>query len=329
MIAPPEFQKRGAPEIAEEAVPACPVCDAIAAEPHARGFDYEMLTCRNEWRFVRCASCRHVWLNPRPALSTLPIIYPSDYYAYNYDKISAVARRAKALLDNRKMRWILEHGAATPRAYLDIGCGDGRYLRVIERGGVPRERLVGLEVDERSVEALVAQGYRAMCARVEDCELPAETLDLVTMFHVIEHVEDPKRTMQRIVGWLAPGGLLAIETPNLDSLDGRLFGRGLWGGYHIPRHWSLFTTETLMRLLRDCGLEVVAVRYQTGHSFWMYSFHHALRYSARRFPRLARFFDPLRSLPFLVLFTVFDIARSAFGFRTSAVLVVARRPAPP
>jgi hypothetical protein len=61
----------------------------------------------------------------------------------------------------------------------------------------------------------------------------------------------------------------------------------------------------------------------------MYSFHHALRYSARRFPRLARFFDPLRSLPFLVLFTVFDIARSAFGFRTSAVLVVARRPAPP
>ena len=327
MIAPLEFRTRGAPEIAEEAVPACPVCDAVASTPHASGFDYEMLTCRNEWRFVRCASCGHVRLNPRPALSTLSIIYPGDYYAYNYEKISAIARGAKALLDERKMRWILRQGTATPRAYLDIGCGDGRYLRVIERRGVPRHRLFGLDLDERSVETLVAQGYRATCARVEDAELPAGMLDLVTMFHVIEHVEDPKRTVQQIVGWLAPGGLLAIETPNLDSLDGRLFGRGLWGGYHIPRHWSLFTTETLTRLLRDSGLEIAALRYQTGHSFWMYSVHHALRYRTRRFPRFARFFNPLRSLPPLVLFTVFDLARSAFGFRTSAVLVVARRPA--
>jgi len=328
MIAPLELRERGAPEIAEEAVPACPVCDAIDSEPHASGFDYEMLTCRNEWRFVRCALCGHVWLNPRPALSTLPVIYPGDYYAYNYEQISAVALRAKALLDERKMRWILKHGAATTGAYLDIGCGDGRYLRVIERGGVPRDRLFGLELDEHSVAALAAQGYRTMCARVEDCdELPADTMDLVTMFHVIEHVDDPKRTVQRIVGWLAPGGLLAIETPNVDSLDGRLFGRGLWGGYHIPRHWSLFTTETLTRLLRECGLEIAAVRYQTGHSFWMYSFHHALRYGRHPFPRVARFFDPLRSLPFLGLFTAFDLVRSAFGFRTSAVLVVARRPA--
>jgi hypothetical protein len=58
----------------------------------------------------------------------------------------------------------------------------------------------------------------------------------------------------------------------------------------------------------------------------MYSFHHAIRFGRRRFPRLARAFDPLRSLPFLMLFTAFDIVRAALRFRTSAVLVVARRP---
>src|SRR5947207_2033742 len=163
MIAPLELRERGAPEIAEEAVPACPVCDAIESAPHASGFDYEMLTCRNEWRFVRCATCSHVWLNPRPALSTLPVIYPSDYYAYNYEQISALALRAKAMLDARKMQWILKHGAPRPRAYLDIGCGDGRYLRVLERRGVPRDRLFGLELDAHSVATLSAQGYRVMC----------------------------------------------------------------------------------------------------------------------------------------------------------------------
>jgi SAM-dependent methyltransferase len=228
------------------------------------------------------------------------------------------------------MRWIQTHRRTATRAYLDIGCGDGRYLRAIERLGVPRDQLFGLEVDSRSVETLARQGYRVVCERVEDCHhLPEGEMDLITMFHVIEHVDDPRRTVEQIVRWLAPEGILAIETPNLDSLDARLFRRGLWGGFHFPRHWNLFTTKSLTDLLADCGLEIQAVRYQTGHSFWMYSFHHALRFRRRCFPRLARAFDPLQSLPFLMLFTAFDIVRATLGFRTSAVLVVARRPRSP
>jgi fatty acid desaturase/SAM-dependent methyltransferase len=318
---------RQAPHIPDEALPACPLCGAASFTPLASGFDYEMLTCSNAWRFVRCHACEHVWLNPRPAISALPVIYPTDYYAYNYQQISALALKGKAFLDRLKMRWIRRHRRAATRTYLDIGCGDGRYLRAIERLGVPRDQLFGLEVDPRSVEALAAQGYRAVCERVEDCHhLPEGGMDLITMFHVIEHVDDPRRTVEQIVRWLAPEGILAIETPNLDSLDARLFRRGLWGGFHFPRHWNLFTAKSLTDLLADCGLEVLAVRYQTGHSFWMYSFHHALRFGRRRFPRLARAFDPLRSLPFLMLFTAFDIVRAALRFRTSAVLVVARRP---
>ena len=324
---PGEFTAVDIPSVPEEAVPACPICRATDFAPHALGFDYEMLTCRNCWRFVRCRRCAHVWLNPRPALSALSVIYPAHYYAYNYQNISALALRSKALLDARKIGWILAHRPAPPRAYLDVGCGDGRYLRALERRGVPRPHLFGLELDRHSVETLAAAGYQARCSRVEDCDaLPEGAMDLITMFHVIEHVDDPRRTVERIVRWLAPGGLFAVETPNRDSLDARLFERGLWGGYHIPRHWNLFSTATLTRLLVDCGLEVVAVRYQTGHSFWMYSFHHALRYGRRRFPRLSRAFDPLASLPLLALFTAFDLARAALGFRTSAVLIVARRP---
>ena len=192
---------------------------------------------------------------------------------------------------------------------------------------MPRHRLFGLELDARTVQALAGQGYRALRARVEDCdEVPAATMDLITMFHVIEHVDDPGRAVDRICRWLAPGGVLALETPNVDSLDARLFRRSWWGGYHIPRHWHLFSAQTLARLLTDRGLEVLAVRYQTGHSFWMYSFHHALTFGRHRFPRLARVFDPLKSLPLLIGFTVLDTLRAALGFRTSSVLVVARRP---
>jgi O-methyltransferase involved in polyketide biosynthesis len=118
---------------------------------------------------------------------------------------------------------------------------------------------------------------------------------------------------------LAPGGVFAVETPNLESLDARLFRERYWGGYHIPRHWHLFTPGSLGRLLAEQGLEVTSVRYQTGHSFWMYSVHHWLRYGEPPRPRLARWFDPFRGLPFLAAFTAWDRLRAALGFRTSAM----------
>lgn len=323
----PELAAAGAPEIEVEPVSRCPLCDGGDAEPFSYGYDYELLTCRNQWRFVRCRSCSHVWLDPRPAVSALGTIYPPTYYAYDYaKKIHPVAQRAKEWLDSRKLRGILRHVAREPQAYLDVGCGDGRYLAAMERRGLTRDRLFGLELDPAVVARLAGQGYRVECSRVEDSTIvPAGSLDLITMFHVLEHVDRPVRVVEKLAGWLAPGGLLALETPNRDSLDARLFQRTFWGGYHIPRHWQLFRTEGVVALLERAGLEPAGVMYQTGHSFWLYSFHHGLRY---RFglPRLAKRFDPVGSLVSLAAVTAGDLVRSRLGFRTSAVLVLGRKP---
>ena len=327
--APVEFRKRGAPLIRTEMVPACPVCGGLQQTEFASGFDYELLTSINLWYFVQCADCRHVWLNPRPAVSELGIIYPPTYYAYNYGKISPIARAAKAALDKRKMKKILRSCASPPKSYLDIGCGDGRFLRVLGDLGVPRSALYGLELDQRVVDHLREEGYPAVqCARVEDAAgIPSAAVDLITMFHVIEHVDNPATVIRRIHGWLSPGGIFALETPNLDSLDARLFHKSYWGGYHIPRHWNLFTPETISRLLDDNGMEVVSIGFQTGHSFWMYSLHHVVRYGGGSRPVMGGWFDPVRSLAGIAGFTGFDLLRGAAGAKTSAMLVLARKKA--
>lgn len=326
---PEEFVQRGAPLIGTEPVPRCPVCNQTRFGTFAEGYDYELLTCSNRWRMVRCDACTHVWLNPRPTIAELPTIYPKNYYAYNYaNEISPVAVRAKEWLDQGKMRRIVASLGRQPASYMDIGCGDGRFLRLMEKLGVPRSRNYGLELDERVVLPLQQQGYQAFCERVEDCKrVPDGSLDLITMFHVIEHVDDPASVVRQAARWLAPGGVLAVETPNLDSIDARWFQDTYWGGYHIPRHWNLFHSGTLSKLFSDQGLRVVATRYQTGHSFWMYSLHHWFRYHGRPMPRLARWFDPIKSLPFLAGFTALDKARASLGFRTSAILMLATKPA--
>src|SRR6516225_207278 len=105
---PAAFLARGAQEIATDEVPSCPICGHDQFGIYTVGFDYELLTCRNPWRFVRCEDCGHVWLNPRPALSALPTSYPSSYYAYSYkQQINSLAVRAKELLDRFKMSRIL------------------------------------------------------------------------------------------------------------------------------------------------------------------------------------------------------------------------------
>lgn len=316
----------GAPLIETTAVPACAVCGGRTTSVHATGYDYELQTCANEWTFVQCVACDHVWLNPRPSVAALATIYPPSYYAYDYEsRINPVARWGKSVLDSRKLARILRRLARAPKSYIDIGCGSGRYLRAMEARGLARRDIRGLELDQKVVEQLSHEGFDVACARAEDAEVPDGSIDLATMFHVLEHVDAPDRVVARVAGWLAPGAVLAVETPNLDSLDRRLFGGGYWGGYHIPRHWHLFTRRTLERLLRSAGLEPVETLYQTGHSFWMYSVHHWARY-ARGWPRLALVFDPFRSVVPLAAFTAFDVARSALGSRTSAMLTLARKP---
>lgn len=321
------FADPSIPLVAESEVPRCDHCGSEASTPFARGRDYELQTCRNEWQFVRCAECGLVRLHPRPALDALGTIYPKSYYAYQYERIPWIARTAKALLDRRKLSGILRSIGRPVRRYADIGCGTGRYLRAMHAHGVPRSQIAGLELDAATVAALRNEGFDAHCERVETCtQIPEGSLDLATMFHVIEHVDAPSAVIQRIASWLAPGGVLAIETPNLDSLDARRFHGRWWGGYHIPRHWTLFTPESLQAMLRAQGLEPFALQYQTGHSFWMYSVHHRLRYGTPPRPALARRFDPIRNVLPLAAFTAFDLARAALGARTSAMLVLARRP---
>ena len=315
------------PLVPTEAVPRCDACGGEAASPLGTGYDYELRTCRNRWTFVTCARCPHVWLHPRPALEALPVIYPPSYYAYNYEAtVPVVARLAKAWLDRRKLAGILRALPGPVRRYADIGCGTGRYLRAMARAGVARADIHGLELDAATVASLRSEGFAAHCARVETCtDIPDGSLDLATMFHVLEHVASPSLVLARLARWLAPGGVLALETPNLDSLDARTFRGRWWGGYHFPRHWHLFTADSLGALLRSHGLTPLAVRYQPGHSFWMYSLHHALRYGRRPWPRLAAHLDPFRHVPPLAAATAFDLVRARCGARTSAMLVLARR----
>ena len=311
-----------APFIPTQAV-SCDLCGSDVAEPYATSYDYEYGTCGNTWTFVRCRACDNVYLNPRPRPDAVPTIYPPNYYSYNFDQqIHPIARAAKAWLDRGRFRWIRRQVRAPLTAYLDVGCGNGRYLRLLARAGLRRDRLFGTELDEKVVASLRAEGFNARHGRFEDIsDLPEAFFQLVTFFSVLEHVPQPLALLERAGTLLAPGGVVLCEVPNIRSWNAQLFRDRYWGGYHTPRHWNLFSAATFTRAVESVGLRVRTLKRGTGHAFWMYSFHHYVRYQLG-LDRIGRWLHPSTCIPGLAVVTAVDLVRAWLDRETDNTIFI-------
>ena len=305
----------------------CGLCDGDDASPYAESFDYEYQTCSNKWQFVRCRQCRNVYLNPRPRHAALPVIYPSNYYAYSYGKeVNGIARRAKALLDKRTLENIRKVVTVPLRKYLDVGCGDGRYLRVVADSGVEKENIYGSELDAGLVASLRAEGFQVNAVPFEETSsLPVGQFQLITFFSVLEHLASPRKALEQALRLLEPGGVVAFEVPNIMSLNAKLFRDRYWGGYHAPRHWNLFSISSIREIAPALGFSVRSIQRTTGHAFWLWSIHHWLRYQ-RHWDTLGRLFNPMKCLPGLAVVTPIDLLRAKLDMETDNLIAVLQKP---
>jgi 2-polyprenyl-3-methyl-5-hydroxy-6-metoxy-1,4-benzoquinol methylase len=302
----------------------CGLCGADDFDSEARGIDFEYDTAQNEFRMVRCRRCRHVYLNPRPRADDLGVIYPADYYAYEEDGgglVSALRRRwegGKVALYRR----LVGEG---PRRVLDVGCGNGRFLELLRDFGPESWTLVGIDFDPEAARKCAERGFETHVCRVEDFRAGDGSFDGVIMLQLIEHVDDPGATCDRVFSLLRPGGCFIIETPNLAGLDYRIFRRTWWGHYHFPRHWNLFSSPALHRMLRERGFTIERTEYLISTSAWTISLHNYFleRGYPAWFVRFFHFKNPL----LLGVFVVVDALRSKLGGQTSNQRVVARKPA--
>jgi SAM-dependent methyltransferase len=167
-----------------------------------------------------------------------------------------LAAPALAAFDRRRLR-MLRRGAPPPGRLVDAGAGRGRFVAAARAAGYDAE---GFEPDPARAAAAVSYGVALRTAGIEEVELAAGSVDAVTAWHVLEHVDDPDAAVARIAGWLRPGGALLVGVPNLDSLQARVGGER-WYHLDLPRHRTHFTPAGLDALLRRHGLEPVRTHH--------------------------------------------------------------------
>lgn len=297
---------------------ACPACGGPSV-PHAVAHDVEYHTSDEAFTYLRCEACRSVFLSP-PPVDRLAEIYPSNYYAYAADDASLV-ERVKGWLDKRTFRPLLASVPGDELSVLDVGGGDGWLLSRLRALDPRIRRTQVVDLDPAAEAGARERGHEYWCGRIEDFDDPGP-FDVVLLLNLIEHVADPGAVLQRLAKVLSPRGVILIKTPNVDSLDARLFRGRDWGGYHCPRHWVLFERDGFVALAERSGLRARRAVYTQGAPFWAVSVLALLQ--RRRLVRTSAERPVVEHPLFPLLLAVFgpvDLVRGRLGARTSQMFV--------
>jgi len=261
---------------------------------------------------ARCRRCGFLYQKPRVEDARLADCYPDHYprhqepspripfkgspgrikaarwalssalgYAQFRDSSAGLLTRLWARRLMRKLRWDCPPWTGRGR-YLDVGCGSGGALGVAQALGW---KVAGIEVDEAAAEKARRYTRDIYVGDALTAQFEAGGFDVVTAFHVLEHVPDPVRVIRRAIEWLAPGGLLIVEVPNAGGLGAAIFGRA-WSGLELPRHLSHFTPETLGRAVEEAGGRVAWRWHGAKPRYYLWSLGFWLRDRGR--PGLAR-----------------------------------------
>jgi len=289
----------------------------------ARGTDYQYGTTDQSFHWCRCNQCGHFYINPIPTEAALSLIYPDDLKNYgDFDIRPSLAFRIKAMLDGRRLRRLSRHLKPGARL-LDVGCAAGMLLDVAKRYCPNIHVYEGLEISEAAAARAKQKGYKVYIATIEAAELPANYYDLIIMQQVIEHVHDPIAVLVKLRSSLRNGGQLIMETPNLYSWDYAMFSRGFWEGYHIPRHFNLWTNEGMRRLVLSVGFSEFQYRKRIKPVHWTVSLQN-WAIGTHKPDFLVRFFN-LKNPLLLFIFGSIDVLQLALFGKASDVQYIATK----
>ncbi len=208
---------------------------------------------RKAFSILECRSCGLLRTQPILASSELARAYTGSYYADD------------AFLSWRTQRARRKEVEGNVRAglLLDIGCGSGSFLSHMRRHGWTH--VLGVEPSASGRSACRRKGLRVL-SRLQ--EVPPHSCDVVTMWHVLEHVNDFPSYVRMIASKLKPGGVLFVSVPNAQSFFAQLC-RDKWFDLTLPLHLTHFTPSTLRRTLVKSGFNVAYVRAARGEHHWL------------------------------------------------------------
>jgi SAM-dependent methyltransferase len=237
--------------------PVCLVCGS-ALVVALSGLTDNRFGSPGSYEIRRCVHCGLEQTYPTPSASELKALYET-YYNFGGETGTRYTRwRERFLFSFLYRAWIRLDGDVAfhqrrgAGQLLDIGCNEGRGLRLYARNGFQVE---GLELNEMAAAVARKVGFEVHTCLIEEFN-PVNGYDVAVLANVLEHSLDPRKMLRDVQRILKPGGQVWISCPNSRSWLRKVFGRS-WLNWHVPFHIAHFSPTTLCQLLSDTGFSKV------------------------------------------------------------------------
>lgn len=231
----------------------CPLCGSENITACMKAKDH-LLTCET-FDIFKCLSCGFVFTQNVPPFDEIGRYYQSQDYISHSDTHKGLMNKlyhvGRTLMLKKKHAMVKK--VAKGRKLLDIGCGTGYFPAFMKRKGY---KVAGVEIDPKA-RAFAQKEFGIPVYSPEDFinhEIEGK-FDVITLWHVLEHVHDFNLYFRLMLEYLKDGGSLVIALPNCSAYDARHY-KEFWAGYDVPRHLWHFTPSTFKILAEKHGLKI-------------------------------------------------------------------------
>jgi 2-polyprenyl-3-methyl-5-hydroxy-6-metoxy-1,4-benzoquinol methylase len=243
----------------------CPLGCPEGEEVVLKGGD-KLHSLPGEYSVVKCRTCGLLRTSPRPTAETIGFYYPDNYGPYLGTRVEEPSTsRVSGIKDILRplVKRIFDSRAdalpsVPPGRLLEVGCASGSFLHQMATRGW---QVQGIEFSGKAARAARQLGYKVHTGSLENAPAPAEPIDLIVGWMVLEHLHDPIGCLRKLNKWASPGAWLALSVPNAGSLEFQIF-KNKWYALQLPTHLHHFTPQTMAKVLEAGGWRLEEVHHQ-------------------------------------------------------------------
>ncbi len=202
---------------------------------------------------------------PKPSDTDLNRYYESDEYISHTDAKNTFVEKMYHWVRSyslKKKSKLISRNVKSKGCVLDIGCGTGDFLKEMESKGW---HVTGFEPNPKAAKIAKSKDINLMNDLIY---IPDHYFDVITMWHVLEHVYDLEKQIAELKRLLKPNGLLIVAVPNYHSFDAAFYG-SFWAAYDVPRHLWHFTKKSISHIFKNVDMKVTSIKPMYYDSFYV------------------------------------------------------------
>ena len=245
----------------------CPVCNDTNPQIAIESQDFSLT--QTSFTILHCTHCSVSFTSPLPNQDEIGQYYLFEAYISHTDVKEGWMNRlyhfVRARTLTQKTNWIQSLFTGNKGHLLDIGAGTGAFVHAMQQKSW---KVTGLEPDKATRERAL-EIYKLHLKSTDTIfELPENEYEIITMWHVLEHVHELKPYLNQCFKSLKQNGRCIIAVPNYTSFDATYYKK-YWAAYDLPRHLYHFSPKSMSILLNEIGFEIVSLKPMWYDSFYV------------------------------------------------------------